>query len=75
MAKIERGYFGPSESFLALTEDFIEAMKKACIARKIPLSITRLPNGVVRFLVDNVEVHDHHNDGFTATMRFVGIKQ
>ena len=71
MSIAERGYFGPSQAMLDLTEKFITRVEEVFNAKGIYVQVARQPNGVA-FLAEN-EVYSLSNDGITAELQFRGF--
>lgn len=71
MGKIERGYFGPSQGMLKLTETFIDRVTTKLRERGVSCQVKRHPEGAI-FLVNNVEVYQLFNNGIEANWSFRG---
>ncbi len=74
MAKIERGYFEPSETFLALSDKFAEAVIAKFKGMGVSLIVQKNQNGSFVFTAAD-EVYVLHNDGVCAVLEFIGIQK
>lgn len=72
MSIVDSGWFGPSQTFLNLTDKFIEAIIDRCTQRGLQVDVRKYPHGEVHFIVGD-EIYSHKNNGVDASVEFVGF--